>query len=729
MAVDTETTGVKVWHGDQPFALSFANEDGDTHYFEWEVDPWTRTVVPKPDELEAVREFMLDRSVTKVFHNAKFDMRMLENIGIEVFDYTRRRLNFPIEDTMFMAWTCNTMEPSYGLKNLTKKYCGIKDDDKTSLQKLVNRLRRKAKQVGWSIAYDEEPQEDGTSKLKGTPEADYWLPLAASVRHPEWLNSSDEADYCRIYAVRDVERTIMLKMLYEHIMGEDKTRHTYEEEMNELWSIVFAMERRGVALDYERCLQEEKAELKKLRVARQQVVSAAWPGFKGTPRELQKLLFDPKYLGLDVKVRTEKSREPATNVDALRHYDKHPVVQSLHKWRAAHKGWGTFFRKYRRLSAPEEGQNLRFIHTDFQQLGPMTRRFSSRTPNLQNVANALTTRSSEPIQARTVFIPRPGYTWYHWDFHQIEVRIFADLAQEEFMLSAIRDGRDLHTECTNKAWGGKDNPAAIRAAFHSLEFDGSGEVLERKTPELLQAWKDLGLRPGIVARMGRKELERRCVEWLQAFNWDIVNAEKSIKKKTSRAKAKMVLFAKQFGGGGNAVKDLLFCSYDEAVQFLEDYSVAFPRIDTFMDEVTEEAKAKGYIYTPFGTRLAVDPDKAYQGVNRKVQGGAADLLKRGMVKCNRYLLEEGCDIHTLLTIHDELTFEARDEHATRKRIIKLGQLMSDHEGYLNVETPVELEMVNTRWNEKKKVPWMKEGGVNPWGFGPRPKDFQYRRSA
>lgn len=724
VSVDTESTGLGVWHGDQPFAVSFCNDDGDTHYFEWEVDPYTRVVIPKQDELEALQEFLLDPSIRKTFHHAKFDLRMFENLGIDVFDYEKKQLRFQIHDTMFMAWCCNGLEPKFGLKYLANKYCGISNRDETDLQKLVNRLRRKAKAAGWSIAYEETPQEDGSVVLKGMPAADYWLPAAAGRLHPEWLKTREEETYCRKYAVKDVERTTMLRLLYEEVMAEYKVEHTYREEIEELWPIVFAMEKRGVAFDYERCLQEEKAELKKLRENRARVVAAAWPGFRGTPRDLQKLLYSPKYLGLEVKVRTEKSKEPATNVDALRHYDKHPVVQALHKWRAAHKGWGTFFRKYRKLSSPDE-TGFRTIHTDFRQIGPVTRRFSSSTPNLQNVANALTTRSSEPIQARTVFVPRPGYTWYHWDYHQIEVRIFADLAREEFMLDAIRNGRDLHDECTNKAWGGKDNPAAVRAAFHSLEFDGSGETADRKMLSLIQVWKDLGLRVGQMSRYSQKELEKLAAVWLDQFGWNIVKAEKSIGKKTSRAKAKMVLFAKQFGGGPNAIKDLLFCSYEEAAQFLDDYSTAFPRIDEFMEETEAEASAQGYILTPFGTRLSVDPDKPYQAVNRKVQGGAADLLKRGMIKAQNYLRPLRRDAELLLTIHDELTFEIRNEHATRKLVMDLGKLMSDHGGVFTVETPVELEKVETRWNEKRKVPWA-TSGVNPWGFGPRPKNFIYK---
>lgn len=711
VAIDTETTGLSVWHGDQPFAVSFCNEVGDTAYVEWPVDPYTRVVEFDLLELEQVIDFILEHPSRKVFHNAKFDIRMLEtasmeNFGVELFDRKKGELKFNIDETTFMAWCCNGMEPNFKLKSLANRYLDYPVDDEEDLKKLVNRLRRKAKKEDWKTAYSEDLQDDGTIKYKAVTAADYWLPREAERRHPEWLGikkipARKEAAYCGRYCVADAERTMLLKMMYNTAMEEEGVTHTYLQERDELWPITWEIEDRGIHFLRDKCEEEEAATLAELKKYKQEVINAAWPEFTGKPKEMQILLYDRKYLGLPVRVRTKKTQQPATNVDALTAHEDHPVIRSIQKWRAAHKGWSTYFRRYNKLSVPtDDGWEM---HGEFRQLYPVTRRYASSAPNMQNVANALTTRSQEPIQARTVFAPRPGYVWYHWDYHQVEVRIFADLAQEPFMLDALANNRDLHDECTNKAWGGEDNPAAIWAAAHSLEFDGTGPAVTQKSKQVMAIWKKFGIKK--LRQLSAKNVEEIAYEWLSWFDFDIVAAEASLKKKTSRAKAKMLLFAKQFGGGPNAVKDLLRVSWEEAAQFLDDYSVAFPRIDEWIAEVSEEGRENGYVLDNYNTKLAVNREKAYQGANRKVQGSAASLLKRAMVRCREHLRKAARDARIVLTVHDELAFEIRKTHAHRNLIMDLGYLMADHEGHFNIPTPVELERVTKTWNQKEKVPW------------------------
>jgi len=335
---------------------------------------------------------------------------------------------------------------------------------------------------------------------------------------------------------------------------------------------------------------------------------------------------------------------------------------------------------------------------DFNQVGPRTGRFSCRKPNMQNVANALTTRSPMPIQARTPFVPRPGYVWYAIDYSQLEVRIFADVSQEPSMLEALDSGEDLHDVCTNKAWGGKDNPAAIRAAIHSLEFDGTGDGTKVK-----KFWDKEGVALRDIPTMEQSAKVYLADKWLAEFDYNIVKAEKSISKKTSRAKAKMILFAKLFGGGPNAIKDLLYCDYHEAAEFLRDYDGAFPEIVQYIRDLSEEASGAGYIMDCFGRRIAVDPDTAYRAVNYKVQGSAASLLKQSMRRTHAYLKKTKLDAHLLLTIHDEIVFEVRKTHAKRNVLQELCRIMEDHGGAFGVPTPVEIDKVTESWNVKKKA--------------------------
>lgn len=700
IAVDTETTGVKVWHGDQPFAVSMCNDEGETKYWEWPVDPYTRVVIYDEAELEEIESLLLDTRIGKVFHNGKFDVRMFENVGMRLVA-NDQFLGGRIDETMFMAHCTDSLEGDLGLKELSEKYLEVDREDQAFLQKTVGRLRREAAKLGWNIAYEEKELEDGTIEKKAAVEADYWLPQAFKL-HGGVSLTSEEAEVCRKYALLDAERTMMLKLLYDPLLDERGARGTYEKEM-QLWPIVYLMEKRGVRLDRTIVEREEQKAHTAIHEHRKALIKAAWPTFNPkSPKDLGKLLYDREYLNLEVKRRTEKSKQPATNVDALHDYESHPVVGHLVKMRSNHKAWSSFFRKYRKLSVRAEDGSWE-IHTDFRQMGPATGRFSSATPNLQNVANALTTRSSEPIQARTPFGPRPDHLWFHWDYHQIEVRIFADVSQEQFMIDAIRDGRDLHTECANKVWGGETD-AAVRAAFHSLELDGSGT---EHSPLVLSTWKDLGINAGTMHRYGRKDLDKLAALWLNQHGWNIVKAEKSLEKKTSRAKAKMVLFGKQFGGGPNAIKDLIRCTYEEAAQVMDDYDVAFPRIKEYIDELSEEALANGFILTNYGRRLTINPEFAYRAVNYKVQGSAADLMKASMLKVAKFYRECGLPVWLVLTIHDELASEIMRRYARRDLILKVGQLMADNEGHFGLETPVELSLTTTSWDKKDDAPWCK----------------------
>ncbi len=368
------------------------------------------------------------------------------------------------------------------------------------------------------------------------------------------------------------------------------------------------------------------------------------------------------------------------------------------RYNASRNGLTNFFLKYRLLSTPDlldpEGWAL---HPDFHQMGPVTGRFSCREPNLQNVANALTTRSPMPIQARTPFGPRPGYVWYGIDYSQLEVRIFADVAQEPTMLAAIASGRDMHTECTNKAWGGEGNPAAIRAAIHALELDGTGDHSQE---EIQRIWRENGLlHMRDLRKLKQRDKDKIAEQWLAIHGYDIVKAEKSLDKKTSRAKAKMILFAKIFGGGPNAIKDLLWCSYDEALQFLADYDTAFPHIVGYIDELSRQARKDKCIHNRYGRRLGVISDKAYRAVNYMVQGSAADLLKRSMRETHKFLKASGADAHIVLSIHDEIMFEIRRTHATRRLLGSLVEIMEDHGGAFAVSTPVEVKKITHTWNE------------------------------
>jgi DNA polymerase I-like protein with 3'-5' exonuclease and polymerase domains len=651
VACDTETTGLGVWHGDAPFAFSFWNEYDESYYI----------------------ECFADKSVTKVFHNAKFDVRIMENaFGIKV----RGR----IEETMFAAHACNNIEPTFKLKSLAAKYQDIPHDDAASLQRWVIKLRNKAKKLGYTRADD--------------PHGDYWMPrhFANLEEYEDDKDFQDHADLCEVYAVRDVERTMRLWEMYDYFMDELEVRDTYEREMA-LWPVTYAMETRGVLVDpeqieieLENCHQEMK---KSMRVLKQY----AGRGFNpNSPKQLSKLLYTKLKLPILERTATNMPSTKATVLEKL----NHPVVDALLRYRAYEKAASTFFGNFKNLRVEDEDDQWQ-IHTDFNQVGPKTGRFSCRQPNLQNVSNPKTSRSKHAIQARNVFIPRPGFKWYAFDYSQLEVRVFAHRSRDEAMLYTIEKGIKLHKYYAEAGWGGEDNMAGIDALVHSLELNEE----EPSTKKVAKAWKILKWKPG------KKDPKAYAEAWFERHNWSIVDAEDALGKEVVYTAAKTVVFAKLFGGGVNPVMAQTGMSESQARMFLRKFDTAFSGIKRHSNEMIREGQINGFIRNDYNRRLEVDPEKAYRATNHGVQSGAADLMKDGMLKVDMYLRrmrdKRGIEAYLVMTIHDELVVEIREGHDHMWLLRKIARLMEDHEGRFSIPMPVECDQIQGRWSEKKPV--------------------------
>lgn len=701
IAFDTETNGLSPWLGHRPFGFGFQNEHGERVYLEFDVDPFTREVRYNPTDVKGIKEVLTNPKSKKLFWHGMFDVRMVH----EAFGFL---IAGELVDVMFMAHTCNSLEEDYKLKPMAWRKLGYPQDDEKQLQDLVKKLRNWSRKhhPDWPLGYEYKTNKAGEETKKAAVKADYWLPAAVRALHPG-IVTQKEANLCGTYCKGDVTRTFALWEYYCPMLDDLDLWENFNLEMKLFW-ITYNMEGRGVRIFPQRLKTATQETLKLLKDAQQQLNKLAGrPINIDSKPQLATLLFKDRGLsfGARTKLRTKDWPQgvPVCDVNALKPHREDAAVHQVNKVKAHSKALSTYFFNYRRNLVPDrEDPRCLVIHPDFQQVGPVTGRYSCRNPNLQNVANALTTRSEEPIQARTPFGPRPGHAWWLLDYKQLEVVIFASLSGEDFMIDALLRGRDIHTECTNKAWGGENNPAAIRAAIHSLELDGTGE---KRSPQVLEAWNSFGLNQRLVSKLDFKDEKRIASEWLSRFAWDIVAAEASLDKHNSRAKAKMILFAKIFGGGPYAIMDLLWCSEDEARQFLADYDVAFPRVVEFIKEESWKARKNRCVYTEFGRRITVDPDKPYRSVNYRVQGSAADLLKRSMIRCADYLQRTGLEVNgykLVLTIHDELVFECR--RPTRTGVIRsLQKIMEDHGGRFVLPTPVTVARVTDRWDIKEKV--------------------------
>jgi DNA polymerase-1 len=393
--------------------------EGDTGYVYFKVNPLNREVQITPEILD-LKAFFEDPSVTKVFHNARFDRRMLDMMKIKV--------NGRIEDTIIAAHALMSHEESLGLKYLAKRYVDYDDADEKDLQQATITARHEAKKKGWKIAEKEKGKSDPIP-------ADYWLAPKELVLK---------------YAVGDVERTILLwKMFQECFKKEPSCRAVYERDM-QICEIAYKWETRGmrlneknVRINLERC-QKIKADSK--------TTLDKFMGYDFNPNS-NKHAIDLVYnkLGFPIKYESKKTGKPAVNYKALVEID-HPMVKTFRDWDASDNLINAF-ESFKAHAIPEEDGHL-VVHHVMNPCGTATGRFSSRNPNIMSASgNSRGTSTITDIITRSAFSPRFGYAMFCLDYIAQEIWLQANNCGDQTMLNIILNGGDLHNETALAIWG------------------------------------------------------------------------------------------------------------------------------------------------------------------------------------------------------------------------------------------------------------------------------------
>ena len=241
------------------------------------------------------------------------------------------------------------------------------------------------------------------------------------------------------------------------------------------------------------------------------------------------------------------------------------------------------------------------IHTSFQMTVTDTGRLSSREPNLQNIP----TRTELGSEFRRMFVPAPGCVLVDADYSQIELRLLAHIADDKTMQEAFRSGEDIHTVTAAQAFG---------------------------------------VPVGAVT----KEL---------------------------RSHAKAVNFGIVYGISAFSLAQDIGVSVAEAKAYIENYLARFSGVRNYMTNVVERAKAAGWVETLMHRRRAL-PELAASNfqtrsfgervaLNMPIQGTAADIIKRAMVRVDARLRREGLKGRLILQVHDELIVECPEEEAER----------------------------------------------------------------
>jgi DNA polymerase-1 len=272
------------------------------------------------------------------------------------------------------------------------------------------------------------------------------------------------------------------------------------------------------------------------------------------------------------------------------------------------------------------------VHTSYAMADTTTGRLASKDPNLQNIP----IRTEEGRRIRRAFIAEEGHLLVSADYSQIELRLVAHVAGIEGLKQAFQDGADIHAITASQVFG--------------VPVEGMDPMIRRRA---------------------------------KAINFGII-----------------------YGISAFGLAQQLGISNGEAKQFIDAYFARFPEIRSYMESTRELARKTGRVTTLFGRSCVInginDKNPAMKAfaeraaINAPIQGGAADIIKRAMVRLPEALRAENLSARMLLQVHDELVFEVPETELDATRAV-IKRIM---EGAAHLSVPLLVEVGAARtWAE------------------------------
>ncbi|MET4425979.1 DNA polymerase I [Bradyrhizobium sp. RT3a] len=236
------------------------------------------------------------------------------------------------------------------------------------------------------------------------------------------------------------------------------------------------------------------------------------------------------------------------------------------------------------------------VHTTYALAATTTGRLSSNEPNLQNIP----VRTEDGRKIRRAFIATPGHKLVSADYSQIELRLLAEIADIPVLKQAFKDGLDIHAMTASEMFG--------------VPIEGMPSEIRRRA---------------------------------KAINFGII-----------------------YGISAFGLANQLGIAREEASAYIKKYFERFPGIRAYMDETRDFCRSNGYVTTLFGRKMYYPDIKASNAsvrafneraaINARLQGTAADIIRRAMTRMEDALVQKKLSAQMLLQVHDELIFEVPD---------------------------------------------------------------------
>ena len=519
-------------------------------------------------QLASFKTALENEEILKVGQNIKYDILMLKNYGIDV--------KGKIFDTMVAHYLIEPDNRRRSMDALAEQYLNYKP---VSIETLIGKKGKNQKSMR------DVPVEEVSN-----------------------------------YAAEDADITFKLYEVLNKELDTASARNIFKKIETPLISVLAEMETEGIKLDANALNTLAGELIEDLKTIESEIFELAGGDFNiASPKQVGEVLFER--LKVIDKPKKTKTGQYATNEDVLSQLaGKHPIIDKILDFRELQKLKNTYVEPLPTLINLKTGH----IHTSYNQIVAATGRLSSDNPNLQNIP----IRTKRGQEIRKAFVPRnDDFILLASDYSQIELRILAELSQDDGLIEAFLNGLDIHSATAAKVFGVnlEDVNRDMRSKAKAVNF-------------------------GIAYGQGAFGLSQKL----------------NIPRKEA--------------------KDIID-SYFEQFHKLKSYQsevIELARERGFVETIMGRRR---YLRDITSANHMVRSQAERNAINAPIQGSAADMIKIAMINIQREMKKHQFKSKMILQVHDELVFDVfKPELEEVKSVVE-----NEMKTAIKMKVPIEVE--------------------------------------
>ena len=530
--------------------------------------PLNSNILKIDEVLNELKPFFESPQIKKVGHNLKFDMNVLFKYNIKV--------QYPIYDTMVAHYLINP-DMRHNLNSLSESYLNYSP---ISIESLIGKR--------------------GKNQLS-----------MKDISIEEITN----------YACEDADIALRLKNIFDEELEKNQVKKIFNEIEIPMISVLNEMEAQGVKIDTKYLKKLEKEFETDLSILKEEIYKKCGEEFNlNSPKQLGDILFDK--LRLVSKPKKTKTGQYSTSEEVLSELaNDHDVIKKILDWRSLDKLQNTYVK-----SLPNEVSNITDrIHSSFNQTVTSTGRLSSNNPNLQNIP--IRTQNGQKI--RRAFVPRNNdFILMAADYSQIELRVIASISNEDNMIDAFLNNKDIHTITASK--------------IYNIVPDDVSKVQRGNAKTV-----NFGIIYGVSAFGLSQQTELNRVE-------------------------------------SKAMIENYFINYPRLKNYMSE-QIEFARNHGYVQTIMGRRR---YLTNINSQNNMLRSSAERNAINAPIQGTAADIIKIAMINIHKKFKNQSLKSRMILQVHDELVFDVyKPEKEIVSEIVRVTM-----ESAVSLKVPLKVDM-------------------------------------